>query len=562
MSKVSQRNLNFRLMPRDSLMTKTKTKKASSNSQYKILVSDPLGQGGLSILKKDKQIKVDENAGLKPEQLKKIIGNYDGIVIRSGTRLTKDLLEAAKRLRVIGRAGVGVDNVDLPTATQRGVIVMNTPEGNTISTAEHSFSMLMALARNIPQAHMSVSSGEWNRKKFLGSQLQGKTLGVIGFGRIGREVAKRASVFGMKIVVFDPFISKASVKEYPVEFKDLKGMLKVADFITMHTPMTPETKHILNDETFKLCKKGVRIVNCARGGIVDEKALEKAIKSGKVAGAALDVFESEPPGDHPLLKLPQVIATPHLGAATQEAQENVAIDVANQVVDALHGRAIKNAVNLPNLDPETLRVAKPWINVSEKMGLLHSQLFGGSLKKVTIRLNGEPARFGFAPITIAVLKGLLTPVCGDTVNFVNAPALAKERGVAVHESTSSVSNDFTNSIEIEAVFNKETHKIVGTIYGNDDPRIVQIDEFFIEVEPSDYVLVIKNEDQPGVVGKVGTILGKNKINIAQMTLGRLTKGRKVFAMTVIKTDSDVPASALSELKKFGPVIDAKVVSLQ
>lgn len=525
-------------------MTKTKTKKPAGKSQFRILVSDPLGQGGLSILRKDKQIQVDENVGLKPDQLKKIIGDYDGIVIRSGTRLTKDILEAAKKLRVIGRAGVGVDNVDLPTATQRGVIVMNTPEGNTISTAEHSFSMLMALARNIPQAHMSVSRGEWNRKKFLGSQLHGKVLGVIGFGRIGREVAKRAAVFGMKIAVFDPFISKASVKEYPVEFMELKNLLKIADFITMHTPLTPETKHVLNEETLKHCKKGVRIVNCARGGILCEKALEQAIKSGKVAGAALDVFEAEPPGDHPLLKLPQVIATPHLGAATQEAQENVAIDVAHQVVDALHGRAIKNAVNLPNLDPETLKAAKPWITVSEKMGLLHTQLFSGILKKVTIRLNGEPARFGFAPVTIAVLKGLLTPICGDTVNFVNAPAIAKERGITVQESMSSVSKDFTNCIEVEVVFSDETHKIVGTLYGNDDPRIVQIDEFFIEVEPSDYVLVIKNEDQPGVVGRVGTILGKNNVNIAQMTLGRLSKGRKVYAMTVIKTDSDVPAGAL------------------
>jgi D-3-phosphoglycerate dehydrogenase len=534
---------------------------ANPKNKFKILVSDPLGKGGMSILNKDKSVEVDENTGLTPDQLKKIIGSYDAIVIRSGTTLTKDILKVAKKLRVIGRAGVGVDNVDLPTATKQGIIVMNTPEGNTISTAEHSFSMLMALARNIPQAYQSVKRGEWKRKDFLGTQLQGKVLGVVGFGRIGREVAKRASAFGMKIVTFDPFISKGSVKEHPVEFMDLKSMLKVADFITMHTPLSPDTKHLLNEETLKFCKKGVRIVNCARGGIIDEKALEKAVKAGIVAGVALDVFENEPPGDHPLLKYPQVIATPHLGAATQEAQENVAIDVAKQVLDALHGSAIKNAVNLPNLDPETLKVAKPWITVSEKIGLLQAQLYPGSLTSVTIRLNGEPSRFGFAPFTIAVLKGILTPPCGDTVNFVNAPALAKERGVEVHEKSSNVASQITNSIEVEAKFGKETHKIVGTLYGNDDPRIVQIDEFFIEIEPSEYVLVIKNDDRPGVVGKLGMILGENKINIAQMTLGRLTKDGKVYALTVIKTDNPVPDKVLKEIRTYAPIIDAKVVTL-
>ncbi|HTL47195.1 MAG TPA: phosphoglycerate dehydrogenase, partial [Verrucomicrobiae bacterium] len=366
---------------------------SQANAKFKILIADPLGKGGLEILKKEKSFEVEEHVGLKPEELKKIISRYDAIIIRSGTRLTKDVLESAGKLRVIGRAGVGVDNVDLPEATKRGIIVMNTPEGNTISTAEHTFSMLMALARNIPQAYKSVGSGKWDRKSFTGTQLMGKVLGVVGFGRIGREVAKRGAAFGMKIVTFDPFISKASVKEYPVEFMDLKSLLKVADFITLHTPLTPETRNILNEETLKLCKKGVKIVNCARGGILDEMALDKAVESGQVSGVALDVFEEEPPAaDHPLLKRPQVIVTPHLGAATNEAQENVAVDVTLQVIDALLGRAIKNAVNLPNLDPETLKAARPWITVAEKIAQIPAQLFTGSLKRVTIRLGGEPAR--------------------------------------------------------------------------------------------------------------------------------------------------------------------------
>ena len=544
----------------EAVRNRTTNMTKDSNHKMRILIADPLGKGGLAILAKEKSFEVEENVGLKPEDLKKIIGRYDAVIIRSGTRITKDILEAATKLRVIGRAGVGVDNVDLPEATKRGIIVMNTPEGNTISTAEHAFSMLMSMARNIPQAYKSVTGGKWDRKSFTGTQLHGKVLGVVGFGRIGREVAKRGQAFGMKVVTFDPFISKASVKEYPVEFMDFKSLLKVADFVTFHTPLTPETKYLLNDETLKLCKKGVRIVNCARGGIVDEKALDKAIEAGIVAGVALDVFEVEPPAaDHPLLKRPQVIATPHLGAATTEAQENVAVDVTYQVIDALHGRAIKNAVNLPNLDPETLKAARPWLIVAEKIAMLPAQLFPGSLKKVTIRLGGEPARFGFPPITIAVLKGLLTPVCGETVNFVNAPAIAKERGIVIDESQTSVANEFTNFIEIETVQHDETHRVIGTIYGNQFPRIVRVDEFPVDVDPTAHVIFIKNEDQPGVVGKVGTILGKNHVNIAEMTLGRVTRGKKVYALTVINTDADVPARVLTQIKKFPPILDAKVV---
>ena len=528
----------------------------------KVLVADPLGKNGMAILRKEKMLQVEERTGLKPEELRKIIPDYEAVIIRSGTRLTRDILEAATKLRVIGRAGVGVDNVDLETATKRGIIVMNTPEGNTISTAEHTFSMLLALARNIPQAAGSVKAGEWKRHDFLGAELNQKVLGVVGFGRIGREVARRAAVFGMRVVVFDPFISQESVKEHPVEFMDLKSLLKIADFITVHTPLTPETQHLLNQETLNLCKKGVKIINCARGGIVEEKALLEAIRSGKVSGAALDVFEKEPPGDNPLLKLPQVISTPHLGAATHEAQENVAEEVARQVVDALNDRAIKNAVNLPNLDPETFKILRPWLTLAEKIGMLHTQLFGGSLKTVTIRYGGEVTRYTLTPLTNAVMKGLLTPICGETVNFVNAPAMARERGIAVNESRSTQTEDFTNYIEVEASHNHEANRIMGTLFGNKLPRIVNINDFWgLDIDPKGYVLVVKNQDQPGVVGTLGTILGENKINIAEMSLARVKKGNTVLALTTINTDNEIPSKVLAAIKKFKFILEAKVVKL-
>ncbi|HNX68115.1 MAG TPA: phosphoglycerate dehydrogenase [Candidatus Omnitrophota bacterium] len=526
----------------------------------KVLVSDPLGQGGMDIFRKEKNIQVDEKVGLKPEELIKIIGDYDALVVRSATKVTKEVIEAGKKLRVIGRAGVGVDNVDLEAATKQGIIVMNTPEGNTISTAELSFSMLMAVARNIPQADAHVKKGEWKRNKFQGSELNGKTLGIVGFGRIGREVAKRANAFNMKVMVFDPFISKEAVKEWPVEFVDVPSLLKSSDFITFHTPLTNETRNILNRETFKLCKKGMRIVNCARGGIVDEAALAEAIQSGQIAGAAFDVFVNEPPAaDNPLLKLPQFICTPHVGAVTAEAQENVAVDVAKQVIDALNDRAIRNAVNLPNLDPDTLKGLKPWLVLAEKIGMLYTQLFEGSIKKVEIRYGGDPTRFKTAALTIATLKGLLKPICGDTVNFVNAPAIAKQRGITVTEGYSTETGDFASFIDVEVTQGKEVHRIMGTLFSNQLPRIVRINEFMIDVEPEGWVLFVRNQDLPGVVGTIGTVLGRNGVNIAEMSLGRFGKGKKAFAMTVINTDSEVPAKVLAQIKKTKSVLDVKVV---
>lgn len=531
-------------------------------TNYKVLVSDPLGDRGLEIFKKEPQIEVDVRTGLGAAELKKIIGNYDAIVVRSSTHLTKEIIQEAKRLKIIGRAGVGVDNVDLATATKQGVIVMNTPEGNTISTCEHTMSLLMALARNIPQACASVREGEWKRTQFMGTELNGKVLGIIGFGRIGREVAVRANAFGMRILAYDPFIAKESVRQLGVEFTDFDTLLKTSDFVTLHVPLTEATKNIINEKTLQMMKPGVSVINCARGGLIDEKALYQAIKSGRARGAALDVFEEEPPGQNSLLAADianRVIATPHLGAATQEAQENVGISVAQQVVDALLERGIRNAVNLPSLDFETMRVLKPWLVLAERIGSMHAQLFGGSFRDVSIRYGGEVTSFNVAPLTIGVIKGLLTPICGESVNYVNAPTIAKERGIAVSESKTTQAEDFTTFISVEVVMDHQKNLIMGTLFGNLDPRIVRINEFFLEAVPKGDVLVIHNEDEPGVVGGIGSILGKNKVNIAEMTLGRVAKGAKTFAMTVINTDQTVPANVLKELKAFRPIIDAKVI---
>ncbi|MBI4367931.1 MAG: phosphoglycerate dehydrogenase [Candidatus Omnitrophica bacterium] len=528
-------------------------------TNFKVLISDPLGEGGLAIFKKEPQIQTDIKTGLPPEELKKIVGEYDAIVVRSGTHLTKDLIQEAKRLKVIGRAGVGVDNVDLAAATKQGIIVMNTPEGNTISTCEHTMSLILSMARNIPQAETSVRGGEWKRNQFIGTELHGKVLGIIGFGRIGREVAVRANAFGMHVLAHDPFITKESIHQLGVEVVDLETLLKTSDFITLHVPLTEATRGILNEKAFQLVKPGVFVINCARGGLVDEKALYEAIKAGKIRGAALDVFEKEPPGKHPLLSLSQVVATPHLGAATQEAQENVGVSVAQQVLDALLERGIRNAVNLPSVDFETMKVLKPWLILAERIGSMHAQLFGGSFRDVSIRYGGEVTNFNVAPLTIAILKGLLTPICGETVNYVNAPTLAKERGIAVSESKTTQAEDFTTFITVEVMMDHQKNLIMGTLFGNQEPRIVRINEFFLDAIPKGDVLVIHNEDEPGVVGGVGNILGKNKVNIAEMTLGRVQKGNQTFAMTVINTDQAVPAAVLKELKAFRPIISAKVI---
>jgi len=527
---------------------------------YKILASDPIAKEGIEILRQEKLFSVDEKHKLPPEELKKIIKDYDALLVRSETKVTKDIIAVANKLKVIGRAGVGVDNVDVEAASKKGIIVMNTPGGNTISTAEQTMTLLLSMARNLPQAVASLKGGNWDRKKFTGTEVFSKTLGVVGLGRIGTEVAKRANSFGMKVIAFDPYLTKEKAEQLNIELVELEELFKQADFITVHTPLTEDTKHLISDKQFAMMKNGVRVINCARGGIIDEQALIKAIESKKVVAAALDVYEKEPPDmNNPLIKMDCVVTAPHLGAATEEAQLNVSFDIAKQVADVLLGRGVRNAVNVPSLDSETLKVLEPYINLGEKIGAIQSQIANGPVEQVKIRYRGDIINQKVQPITIAVVKGLLMPMLGETVNSVNALSIAKERGIAIVESKFAEIEDFANIISVVVKTPKSQHEILGTLFLKRDPRIVKIDGYYVEVIPSGYMLFISNKDVPGIVGHVGTVLGKNKINIAGMTFGREKQGGE--AVTVLNVDSQVSDKVLDELKSLKDIHDAKLVRL-
>jgi D-3-phosphoglycerate dehydrogenase len=525
----------------------------------KVLVSDKLASEGLKILKREKAIEVDVRTGLKPEQLKEIIPAYEGLIVRSSTKVTSDIIAAAKNLKIIGRAGVGLDNVDVEAASRKGVVVMNAPEGNTISTAEHTMSLILALSRNIPQAHHSLKNKQWDRKGFMGVELYGKTLGIIGLGRIGAEVANRAMSFKMKILAYDPYLSLDKTKLLKIESVSLKQLLKQSDFITVHTPLTDETKHLISDKEIALMKDGVQIINCARGGIVDEKALIKGLKSGKIAGCALDVFEKEPPFDSPLLKLKNVVVTPHLGASTEEAQVNVAIDIAKQMCDGLLGRSMCNAVNAPCLDPEIAGILQPYVTLAEKIGLLQGQLAQGRITRLKIGYRGDIVSYDTAPITVACVKGVLQPFMGETVNYVNACVLAKERKITIEEAKTEKVENFATLISVETRTEKGELVVWGTVFAKNEPRIVKINRYYIEARPFGYMLIIKNRDLPGVVGHIGTILGQNKINIAEMTFGRERPGGQ--AVSVLNVDSFISPKVLEKIKSAKNIFDAKLIKL-
>ncbi|RKY33025.1 MAG: phosphoglycerate dehydrogenase [Candidatus Omnitrophota bacterium] len=526
----------------------------------KILVSDPLSDEGLKILKEVKEFSVEVKTGLKPEELKNIIKDYNAILVRSATKLNKEVIEAATKLKVIGRAGVGLDNVDLEAATQKGIIVMNTPAGNTISTAEHTMSMVLALSRNIAQANESLKKGEWKRSKFMGVELYGKTLGIIGLGRIGKEVAKRALSFGMKILAYDPFLSIEAAEGTGVEVAELNELLKNSDYITVHTPITDETKHMISTKEFTLMKRGVRVINCARGGIIDEKALVEAVKESKVAGAALDVYEQEPlPADSQLLKLDNILTTPHLGASTEEAQVNVAIEVAQIVRDALLGKGIRNAANYPSVETEVYKILEPYIVLSEKIGVFSGQLAEGRFSAVNITYSGEIIKYDLSPLTMALIKGILEPILKETVNFVNAPALAKERGIKIKEVKSSKEEDFVTLIKLEIKTDKEARTIYGTLSPNKQPRIVKVDKYYVELSLFGEMIVIQNLDRPGVIGNLGTLLAEHNVNIATMTFGRDTPGGK--AVSVLNVDSPVSPELLNKIKKTENILSVKIIKL-
>jgi len=527
---------------------------------FKILVSDPLSEEGLNVLKEIKEFQVDCKADLKPDELKEIIKDYDALIVRSATKVTKDIIGAANNLKAIGRAGVGLDNVDLEAATQKGIIVMNTPAGNTISTAEHTFSMILALSRNIAQANASTKKGEWKRSKFMGVELYGKTLGIAGFGRIGSEVAKRALTFGMKVLAFDPFLSKDVAEGLGVEVVELKDLLERADYITVHTPLTEETRHMISTKEFAIMKKGVRIINCARGGIIDEVALAGAIKEGKVSGAAIDVFEKEPvPVDSELLKLDNVVTTPHLGASTEEAQVNVAIEVAEIVRDALLGRGIRNAANYPCIEAEVCKFLDPYINLCEKMGKFCGQLVEGRFQEINIIYSGEISKYDTSPLTMSLVKGVLTPIMQETVNFINARSLAKGRGIRITEAKSSVEEEFVNLVQVEIKTDKEARKVCGTLSPNKKPRIVKMDNYYFELSPQGEIVLVQNRDVPGIIGALGTLFGNNGINIATMTFGRQSTGG--MAVSLLNVDSAVSAEILDKVRKIDNILSVKVIRI-
>jgi len=525
----------------------------------KILVSDPLAQEGIKILEKEKGFTVDQKSKVPPPELKKIIKDYDALIVRSGTKVTSEIISAADKLRIIGRAGVGLDNVDVSAASKKGIIVVNAPAGNTISTAEHTMSMILALSRNIPQAYSSMREGKWDRKKFMGSEVYNKVLGIVGVGRIGAEVARRAASFKMKVIGYDPYLSEELARKMDIELVDLNTLFKQSDYITVHTPLTDETRHIIGEKEFKIMKDGVRVINCARGGIVDEKALDAAIESGKVAGAALDVYEKEPPADSPLLKRPNVITTPHLGASTEEAQVNVAIDIAESVRDAMLDRGLRNAVNVPSVDSETLKNLQPYLNLAEKIGLLQSQLSVGQVSKIKVKYIGDVTGYDVTPITMAIVKGLLSPVLEETINYINALLVAKMRGIEVAESKTSQITDFANAIAVTVETNKGKNLVMGSLFTKTDPRIIRINNFYVDLVPKGHLIYISNTDLPGVVGGIGTILGKDNINIAGMTFGRIKPGGD--AITVLNIDGKPSDDIIKKLSKMKDINDVKAMKL-
>ncbi len=528
-----------------------------------ILVCDPVSPKGVALLQQRSEFKVTVLEKRLPEaELIPVVQDADALVVRSETKVTRKVIESAPRLRVVGRAGVGVDNVDVEAATQRGVVVMNTPSGNTISTAELAFSMLMALARNIPQAHGTMKAGRWDRKQFQGVELYNKTLGILGMGRIGSEVARRAIAFGMRVLAYDPYITLSRAKALQVELAEqLDDLYGRVDFLTVHMPISDETRGMINAAAFAKMKRGVRIINCARGGIVSEADLAVAIRSGQVAGAALDVYETEPPPpEFALRELPQVIMTPHLGASTEEAQENVGIEVAEALTDYLLTGAVRNAVNLPNLDAKTYALVKPYLNLGEKLGRLLAHLAPKRNERLVITYGGKATSMPGDPITRSVLKGFLESVSGRDVNTVNVRSLASALGLLVEEIKSSEETDFNEWLHLAVYSDGNKVSAGGTFFGaHNHPRIVRINSVPVEVTPSGVLFIMTNKDRPGIVGYLGSLMGKFHVNIANMSLCRDNKGG--HALTVLNLDTLPPVELLEELQKDPDISNVRVVRL-
>ena len=525
----------------------------------KVLVSDPIDQAGLDILSQVAQ--VDVNTGLSAEKLVEIIPDYDALMIRSGTQVTKEIIEAGNLLKIIGRAGVGVDNVDVPAATRKGIVVVNSPEGNTIAAAEHAIAMMLSMSRHIPEANASVKGGKWERNRFLGVEVYKKTLGIVGLGKIGSHLAAAAKAMGMKLLAYDPFISTERAEQLGCRLVELELLMRESDYITLHIPKTPETLHLINAEVLSKMKPTARIINCARGGIIDEAALAEAIKSGKIAGAAIDVYEHEPlEADSPLRSVGQnIVLTPHLGASTAEAQVNVAIDVAEQIRDVLLGLPARSAVNIPGIYPDSIEKLKPYLQLAETLGNLVSQLAGGRVDYLNVQLQGELATNQGQPVVVAALKGLLSPALRERVNYVNASIEAKERGIRVIETRDASIRDYTGSLHLTAKGTLGEHTVTGAVLGESEIRITSVDDFPVNVCPTHHMLFTLHRDMPGIIGKIGSQLGSFNVNIASMQVGRkIVRGDAVM---VLSLDDPLPEGILAEIIKVPGIRDAYTVTL-
>jgi D-3-phosphoglycerate dehydrogenase len=526
-------------------------------SMTKVLIADKLSPAAVAIFK-DRGVEIDNKPGMTKEELLAVVDQYDGIAIRSATKITADVIKAAKKLKVVARAGIGVDNVDIPAATAAGVIVMNTPFGNSITTAEHAISLMLALARELPAANASTQAGKWEKNRFMGVEITGKVLGLIGAGNIGSIVADRAKGLRMRVIAYDPFLSPERAQDLGIEKVELNDLLARADFITLHVPMTPETKNILSAEALAKTKKGVRIINCARGGLIDEKALKAAIDSGHVAGAALDVFEVEPAKENILFGNEKVVATPHLGASTTEAQENVALQVAEQISDYLLTGAITNALNMPSISASEAQKVGPWIALASKLGAFAGQLTDTSLTAVEIVYEGTASQLNTRALSQAALAGLLNPILSG-VNMVNAPLIAKERGIKVSEVRRGQEGAYEGYVKITVTLgNGSTRRVAGTVFSDGRPRLIQVKDINLDAEFAPHMLYVVNEDKPGFIGKFGTLLGDAQVNIANFTLGRSAPGQDAIAL--IEVDGQVPDAVVQQLTKLPMVKMAKALS--
>ncbi|SDQ82447.1 phosphoglycerate dehydrogenase [Virgibacillus salinus] len=526
---------------------------------FNILIADPLSEEGLQPLQDAENMNLVIETNLSPEELESKIGDFDGLLVRSQTQVTRNIIQKAKNLKIIGRAGVGVDNIDLDAATENGIIVVNAPNGNTNSAAEHTMAMIMSLSRKIPQAYYALKNHQWDRKKYVGVELKNKTLGIVGLGRIGTEVASRAKGQRMDVMAYDPFLTEEKADKMGIRYGSIEDVLKEADFITVHTPLLKETKHLINAEAFQQMKPGVQIVNCARGGIIDEEALYNAIVDKKVAGAALDVFEEEPFHDNKLLELPEVFATPHLGASTIEAQENVAIDVCQDVIGFLMGDLVRNPVNLPSVPNEIMSKIEPYFNLAEKLGSFLIHLTDEVVEEVNIYYAGDLSEVEVAPLTRNTVKGLLTRHLGDHVNDVNALYLAKRKGININENKTSRTRGFTNLLTVEVKTATETRSVAGTLLNGLGPRIVKVDKYSVDVTPEDHIVVIYHQDQPGVIGRMGSILAQHHINIATMQVDRVDIGGEAIMM--LKVDRHMEQKELDELKSLEEIHEVTAIDL-